>query len=73
MNIIVTSQIVVAIAVIILILIQNRSVGAGGAFGGSGTGGEFLKQRRGAEKIMFIATIVLASIFAILSIVSLTL
>ena len=74
MSIIVVGQAVTAIALIALILLQNRSSGAGGAFGGGGGGGgDFLKQRRGAEKILFIATIALASIFAILSIVNLIL
>ncbi len=73
MSIVVIGQIATAVAVIILVLLQNRSEGAGGAFGGGGGGGDFLKQRRGAEKILFVATIVFASVFAALSILSLIL
>ena len=74
MSIIVVGQAITAIAVIVLVLLQNRSSGAGGAFGGGGGGGgDFLKQRRGAEKILFIATVILASVFAILSVVNLIL
>ena len=74
MSIIIVGQAVTAIAVIVLVLLQNRSGGAGSAFGGGGGGGgDFLKTRRGSEKILFISTIVFASIFTILSIANLIL
>ena len=62
------AQIVVSIALIILILLQERSSGSAGIFGG---GDEFYHTRRGLERIIFIATIVLAVIFAGLSLLNL--
>ena len=58
------AQIVVAIALMIAILMQNRGAGLGGVFGGSG--GVYLT-KRGLEKKLFIATIVLAAVFLLLS------
>ncbi|MFZ4632182.1 MAG: preprotein translocase subunit SecG [Patescibacteria group bacterium] len=57
-------QIVVAILLMVAILMQNRGAGLGGVFGGSG--GVYLT-KRGLEKKLFIATIVLAAIFILLS------
>jgi len=48
-------QIVIPIAVIILILLQERSAGLGGLFGGDGG---FYQTRRGMEKITFWGTII---------------
>jgi len=58
------AQIVVAILLMVAILMQSRGVGLGGVFGG--TGGVYLT-KRGLEKKLFIATIVLAVIFILLS------
>lgn len=58
------AQIVIAIALMVAILMQNRGAGLGGVFGGSG--GVYLT-KRGLEKKLFIATIVLAAIFLLLS------
>lgn len=63
-NLITFGQIGVSIALIILILIQERSSGAGGLFGGGGGDGGLYQTRRGFEKILFIATIVLSIVFA---------
>lgn len=57
-------QIVVAILLMVAILMQNRGAGLGGVFGGSG--GVYLT-KRGLEKKLFMATIVLAAIFILLS------
>jgi len=57
-------QIIVAILLMTAILMQNRGAGLGGVFGG--TGGVYLT-KRGLEKKLFIATIVLAVIFILLS------
>jgi len=74
MSIVIVGQAITGIAVVVLILLQNRSGGAGSAFGGGGGGGgDFLKTRRGSEKILFIATIALTLIFTILSIINLIL
>ena len=57
-------QVVIAILLIISILLQNRGAGLGGVFGGGG--GVYLT-KRGLEKKLFIATIILAAIFLLLS------
>lgn len=53
-------QIVSSALLIILILVQQRGAGLGSAFGGEG--GVYYK-KRGMEKVIFIATIVLAVLF----------
>lgn len=62
--------IVVSLLLIIVILLQNRGAGLGSAFGG--TGGVYLT-KRGLEKKLFTATIVLAVLFFGLSLASLLL
>ncbi len=54
------SQIGVSILLIILILLQARGVGLGSTFGGEGN---FYFTKRGAEKTIFILTIILAVAF----------
>jgi preprotein translocase subunit SecG len=61
------AQIIVSILLIITILLQERSSGLSGVFGG---GSEFYHTRRGLEKIIFWSTIVLAIAFATLSFLS---
>lgn len=58
------AQIAIAVLLVVAILMQNRGSGLGGVFGGSG--GVYLT-KRGLEKKLFIATIVLAVIFIFLS------
>jgi preprotein translocase subunit SecG len=58
------AQIVIAVLLMTAILMQSRGAGLGGVFGGSG--GVYLT-KRGLEKKLFIATIVLAAIFILLS------
>jgi protein translocase SecG subunit len=60
-------QVIIAIALIFTILIQNSKGGLGSEFGGTG---EF-RSRRGAEQIVFRSTIVLAAVFLIVTIVNL--
>jgi len=60
------AQIVVAVALIVVILLQRQSAGLSGAFGGSG--GEFYHQKRGAEKVLFQSTIALSILFFVLAI-----
>src|SRR6185295_10383550 len=55
-------QLVVSVLLAFIILLQNRGEGLSGVFGGSG--GEFFATRRGAERLFFRATIVLAILFA---------
>lgn len=58
------AQAVIAILLMVAILLQNRGAGLGGVFGGGG--GVYLT-KRGVEKKLFIATIILAAIFLLLS------
>ncbi len=63
-------QIGVSVALIILIAIQQRGTALGSGFGGGG-GGEFYSQRRGIQKKIYYATIVIAGLFIVLGIVNL--
>lgn len=56
--------IVVAIALSVAILLQSRSAGLGGAFGGSAGGFHI---RRGSEKRIFQATVVLGTLFVLIA------
>jgi preprotein translocase subunit SecG len=58
------AQIVVSSALILVIVIQARGSGFGGALGGSTT---FFRTRRGVEKTMFQLTIVLTIVFLAMS------
>ncbi len=62
------AQIVVAVALILVSLLQVRGGGLGGIFGQADT---VYRTKRGVEKTLFQFTIALAVIFVILSIVSL--
>lgn len=61
-------QIIVSLLLIGIILIQERSSGLSGVFGGSG---EVYHKRRGFEKLVFWGTIALGSLFALLAILNL--
>ncbi|MBI5147894.1 MAG: preprotein translocase subunit SecG [Parcubacteria group bacterium] len=65
------AQIVVSVVLIVLILLQERSSGLSGVFGGDGGG--FYQTRRGLERLVFGATIVFAIFFVGLSILNLVL
>ncbi|HKL16939.1 MAG TPA: preprotein translocase subunit SecG [Patescibacteria group bacterium] len=60
------AQIVVSILLIIGILMQSRGGGLSSMFGGGG-GGDAYRTKRGAEKFIFRATIVLAVLFLLIS------
>ena len=62
------AQIVVAVALILVSLLQVRGGGLGGIFGQADT---VYRTKRGVEKTMFQLTIALAFIFILLSIISL--
>ncbi len=68
MNWLKTLQIIIPILLIVSILLQNRGTGLGSTFGGGG--GVYLT-KRGLEKKLFIATIVLAILFFLVSLASL--
>lgn len=65
-NILNYAQLIIAIFLIIFILLQNRGSGLGAAFGGSG---DVYLTKRGAEKTIFILTIILATLFLGLGVV----
>jgi preprotein translocase subunit SecG len=62
------AQLIVAVALIIVSLLQVKGGGLGGIFGQADT---VYRTRRGVEKTLFQLTIVLVVIFIVLSIVSL--
>ncbi|MEK7507843.1 MAG: preprotein translocase subunit SecG [Patescibacteria group bacterium] len=64
-------QIIASIAIMALVLLQERSAGLSGIFGGGDGGGGFYQTRRGAEKAVFISTIVFAIFFCGLAILRL--
>ncbi len=68
-DVLLISQIIVAISLMILILLQQRGSSLGSAFGGSG---EFYSARRGAEKKIFWATVVLGTAFIALALLNIT-
>jgi len=70
MKIITVIQAIISVLIVILILLQERSAGLSGIFGGEG-GGAFYQTRRGMEKTIFSATIALAIIFLGLAIAQL--
>ena len=55
-------EVAISIALVVLILLQNRGSSLG-SLGGGGTGVSFSAERRGAERTIFIATAVLAVAF----------
>lgn len=54
-------QLIIAILLTVAVLMQNRGGGLSGVFGG--TGGGYYMAKRGLEKKIFIATIVLSIAF----------
>ncbi|MCU0679430.1 MAG: preprotein translocase subunit SecG [Planctomycetes bacterium] len=60
-------QVVSAILLMVLILLQNRGVGLSGIFGGSSN---IYQTKRGLEKNLFVATIVIAAAFFLISLAS---
>jgi preprotein translocase subunit SecG len=60
-------QIVISILLVTAILLQQRGTGLGAAFGGSS---DVFRTKRGIEKSLFYATIVLAVLFFVTAIVN---
>jgi preprotein translocase subunit SecG len=65
----IAGQIIVSIILIALVLVQDRTSGLSGVFGGAGA--TPYQTRRGLEKTIYWATIVAAVLFAILAILNL--
>ena len=62
-----TLQVVISVALILLILLQNRGGGLSGLFGGSSN---VYMAKRGLEKKLFTATIVMAILFFVISLIN---
>lgn len=70
MNWLQLAQTIIPILLIIVILLQSRGTGLGGAFGGGaggGLGGGNYLTKRGFEKKLYYATIILAVLFFLVS------
>ncbi len=63
-NILFVVQLIISLLLIASILLQAKGTGLGTAWGG---GGEFYHSKRGAEKVLFIITIVISALFLILT------
>lgn len=63
------AQITISVLLVIAILLQPSTAGVGGTFGG-GDGMSAFRTKRGFEKFVFIATIVLGAVFAILGVLA---
>lgn len=61
-------QIILAVLLILVIIIQQKGSGLGTSFGGDMS---FYRTKRGAEKMLFYATIVLAAAFILSSLIGL--
>jgi protein translocase SecG subunit len=59
-------QILIAVLLIVCVALQMQGSGLSTAFGGSG---EFFRSKRSIERFLYIATIVLAALFAGISLV----
>jgi protein translocase SecG subunit len=64
-------QIILSVLLVAAILLQRTGAQVGGAFGGSDNFSSAFHTRRGFEKTLFIATIIIAVLFAISALVNL--
>jgi len=62
------TQIAVCVILIVLIVLQQKGAALGSSFGG---GGEFYSSKRGLQKKLHYATIVVAGLFIVLGILNL--
>jgi preprotein translocase subunit SecG len=69
-NYLIIAQIVVAVLMMGGILLQSRGAGLGTAFGGEGN---VYRTKRGVEKVVFRATVVMSVIFLALSLATVVL
>ncbi len=68
MDPLVLAQMILAVALVSAILLQQRGTGLGGTFGGEITA---YRSRRGIERTLFRLTIVLAVLFVVFSLLNL--
>lgn len=61
MNALLVVEIIVAILLIVCVALQMQGAGLSTAFGGSG---EFFRSKRSIERILYYGTIILAALFA---------
>lgn len=61
-------QIIISVLLITSVLLQQRGEGLSSAFGGDGGG--VYRTRRGMEKTLFIATIILAFLFLVTAVLN---
>lgn len=66
-NLFLTIQIVCAVVVVILVVIQSKGTGIGSTFGGDMG---FYGTKRGAEKLLFGLTIAVSTVFVVSSLVA---
>lgn len=66
-------QLVISVLLILAVLLQHTGAQNGGALGGSDNTSSVFHTRRGLEKLLFIATIVLGALFALTSVLSVVL
>ena len=66
MNVLQIAQMLIALAVGASILLQARGTGLSSTFGGESTA---YRSRRGLERVLFRLTIVLATVFVVISLV----
>jgi len=67
-NLLLWLQIAVSVLLVTAILLQQKGVGLGAAFGGSG---QIYRSKRGLEKGLFIGTIILAVLFVVIALLNL--
>jgi preprotein translocase subunit SecG len=60
------SQVVISVLLVVSVILQNRAEGLGTLFGG---GGEVFRTKRGLEKFLYTATIILAVVLSLMSLV----
>lgn len=63
-------QIILSVVLVAFILLQQSDAGLGAAFGGGDSGATFNK-KRGLEKIIFIATIIIAILWVLVAVLAL--
>lgn len=67
MSILSIIQIIIAVLLMLAILLQNQGAGMGAVFGGEGN---VYKTKRGAEKVLFWLTVVLAVAFLVVALLN---